>query len=95
MEPKPIVFISCGLTSYAQAPYLLNIAKEGVKRGYDVAALNHRGLAQAGLETTQWCTGVAVADADRVFFAYRTGELGEPAVLFGDDEVWGHHSSSS
>ena len=51
MKPKPILFILPGLTSYAQTPYILNIVREGQKRGYDVATINHRGLAKGILKT--------------------------------------------
>lgn len=52
-RPNPILFILPGLTSYAQTPYILSIVMEGQRRGYDIATVNHRGLAKGAVKTAQ------------------------------------------
>ncbi|CDZ90121.1 hypothetical protein RHRU231_620012 [Rhodococcus ruber] len=66
----------------AGTPFV-DVCAQGVPVG--VAACRE-GLADAS---------IAVADADRVFFAHGVRELSKAAVFLGDDEVLGHHSSSS
>ena len=51
LDPKPILFIFPGLTSYGQTPYILNIVIGGIKRGYDIAVVNHRGLGKGYLKS--------------------------------------------
>jgi hypothetical protein len=71
-----------GVMVTSRAPFC-DVRLEGVPAG--VAA---RGLGFA-------YSGVPVADPDGLLFADGVGELGEAAVLLGDDEVFVHGSSSS
>ena len=48
---KPILFIMPTLTGSSTTPTMINIAKEGKKRGYDICLINWRGLAGAKLTT--------------------------------------------
>ena len=48
---RPLLFIVPGLTSDTDEYYIKNIAKVAHERGFDVAAINYRGLASCPLTT--------------------------------------------
>lgn len=48
---RPLLFIVPGLTSSSDEYYIKNIAKVAHERGFDVVAINYRGLAKCPLTT--------------------------------------------
>jgi predicted alpha/beta-fold hydrolase len=50
-DNRPVLFVSPGLTSHSQIPYVKQIVKKMTAQGFDVVIINYRGLADAPLTT--------------------------------------------
>lgn len=50
-DQNPIIFAILGQESDNQTPYVVNLARDGPKYGFDICIINHRGCSGALLTT--------------------------------------------
>ena len=74
-----MMFVLPGLTSHSQTPYVINMAKDAYKRGYDVCVINYRGLAGAKLVTPKLYTVMSYLDVEEPI-KYVIGKYGKDNI---------------